>query len=456
MERRGRGESDLRETILQFGTGNFLRGFFDVFVDRMNRMGLYDGRIAVVSPTDSATVDLLNGQGCAYHFMARGIENGVPVCESGKIGSIARAVNPYRSFDEFLALAREPAIRFVVSNTTEIGIAYRAEDRLTDRPCLSFPGKLTQLLYERFRAGLGGWVVLPCELIDDNGSLLRRFVLRHAAQWGLGGEFIQWLDRENFFCNTLVDRIVSGSPTEEAEPLFAQIGCRDRLLDTAEPYHFWAIEGDWEDELPLQKAGFNVVWTDNAAPYKKRKVRLLNGTHTAVVFPALLCGLETVGDCMADETVGTFLHACLFDCILPVLGADGENAAFAQTIPERFANPYIRHRLRSIALNSVGKFRVRVLPTIQEQFEKTGEAPKPLILSLAALLEFYRTDEPQDDPAAVAALRSCRLCDCLKDERLWGTDISYLYEPVRACVEQIRRDGMRAAIRASLVEGGRR
>ena len=286
----------MKETILQFVTGNFLRGFADYFINELNEQGLYDGKIVVVSPTNSKSVDKINAQNGRYNLILRGVDNGNEVCERTEIESISRAVNPYSDFDAFLSLAKISDLRFVISNTTEAGICFDNSCKITDKPAVSFPAKLTQFLYERYKAGLNGFVILACELIDNNGKEVKKCVLKYARLWDLGDDFISWIESENMFCNTLVDRIVTGYPKDEAELIFDEIGYRDDLLDTAEPYHLWVIEGDFEDELPLQKAGFNVIWTDNVKPYKKMKVRILNGAHTSLVFPSLLCGVESVGE----------------------------------------------------------------------------------------------------------------------------------------------------------------
>lgn len=413
----------MKERVIQFGTGNFLRGFADYFIDKLNKENLYDGRIVVVSPTDSKRIDTINAQRGKYNLYLRGIENGRAVSEHTEITSISRGINPYRDFDAYLALAKNPDFRFIISNTTEAGIAYIPDDQFTDKPAPSFPGKLTQLLYARFETGLSGFVILACELIDNNGTALKECVLQYAEQWQLGEAFYHWIVRENVFCNTLVDRIVTGYPQEESERLFEEIGYTDSLLNTGELYHLWVIEGNFEQELPLQRAGLNVVWTEDAAPYKKRKVRVLNGAHTAMVFPALLCGLETVGDCLADETINAYLRKCLFQCILPVLGETDENLAFASAVLERFANPYIRHQLKAISLNSVSKFTARVLPSLLEYKEKFGVYPHSLVFSLACLLYYYNRKEPQDLPEVTAFIQNHSLGEVLENEKLWGADL---------------------------------
>ena len=360
----------MKETILQFGTGNFLRGFADYFIDALNKHGLYDGKIVVISPTNSKSVDKINAQNGRYNLILRGIENGNEVCERTEINSISRAINPYEDFDGFLSLAKNPDLRFIISNTTEAGICFDDACKLTDKPAGSFPAKLTQFLYERYKSGLKGFVILACELIDNNGKELEKCVLKYAEKWQLGNDFIEWVKNENTFCNTLVDRIVTGYPKDEAEQIFDEIGYRDELLDTAEPYHLWVIEGNFEDELPLQKAGFNVIWTDNVAPYKKMKVRILNGSHTSLVFPSLLCGVESVGESIKDEQLKKYLNVCLFDYILPVLDDTDEVNSFANAVLERFANPFIKHLWKSISLNSVSKFTARVLPTVNDNLSE--------------------------------------------------------------------------------------
>lgn len=439
----------MKETILQFGTGNFLRGFADYFIDALNKQGLYDGEIVVVSPTNSKSVEKINAQKGRYNLILRGIDNGSEVCERTEINSISRAINPYEDFNGFLSLAKNPDLRFIISNTTEAGISFDDACKLTDKPAGSFPAKLTQFLYERYKSGLKGFVILACELIDNNGKELEKCVLKYAEKWQLGNDFIEWVKNENTFCNTLVDRIVTGYPKDEAEQIFDEIGYRDDLLDTAEPYHLWVIEGDFEDELPLQKAGFNVIWTDNVAPYKKMKVRILNGSHTSLVFPSLLCGVESVGESLKDKQLNTFLNTCLFGYILPMLDDTDDNKQFAKAVLERFENPYIRHLWKSISLNSVSKFTARVSPTINDYLSE-NIIPKPLALSLACLIEYYKTNEVTDDKTAVDYIKNNDIKNILSNTDLWGQDLSIMLDMVSESLERIHRDGIREAIRWSM------
>lgn len=435
----------MKEKIIQFGTGNFLRGFADSFIDYMNKNGEFDGSIVIVSPTDSKAVEKINNQNGKYNLILRGIENGRELCERTEIHSISRAINPYADFDSYTELTKNPDLRFIISNTTEAGICFDDTCKFDDRPTSSFPAKLTQLLYERYKSKLNGFVILACELIDNNGAELKKCVISYAKLWGLGDSFISWIENENCFCNTLVDRIVTGYPTDEAEKIFEEIGYRDELLNTAEPYHLWVIEGDFENELPLQRAGFNVIWTKDVAPYKKMKVRILNGSHTSLVFPSLLCGVEAVGESLKDEQLNAFLNKCLFGYILPMLDDNDSNRAFASAVLERFANPYIRHLWKSISLNSVSKFTARVLPTISDYLNK-GIIPKPLVFSLACLIEYYKNNDIQDDANAVEFIRSNDVSGILANADLWGRDLSVLSETVNESLNNIHKSGIREAI----------
>lgn len=433
----------MKKTVIQFGEGNFLRGFFDYFLHVMNQQGLYEGKAVIVQPRSGGKCAALNEQDCKYNLYLRGIENGEVVQQHSLVESVSRGVDPYKCFDEYMALADNPDFRFVVSNTTEAGIAFDESCSFDDKPCLSFPGKLTQLLYKRYENKLPGFVFLPCELIDNNGDELKKCVIRYAEHWGLEEGFVQWIENENIFANTLVDRIVTGYPADET----AQKHPEDKFLNTAEIFHLWVIEGDFEDELPLKKAGFNVVWTDDAKPYKKIKVRILNGAHTSLVAGAILSGIETVGQAMGDETASAFLSKVMNDEILPTIGETTESRAFAESVFDRFRNPFIQHKWRSIALNSVSKFAVRVLPTILEYKEKTGEYPKYLTLSLAYLIYFYKNDMAEDNADAVYKLTNGSLEDILADEALWQADLSGMADMVRYYCEQIHKLGAKETMK---------
>lgn len=438
----------MSETVIQFGEGNFLRGFFDYFLHKMNEKGLYDGKAVVVQPIPMGRVAELNEQDCKYNLYLRGIQNGEIVKEHTFVESISRCVDPYKNFDDYMALADNPDFRFIVSNTTEAGIEFVDTCKFDDKPALSFPGKLTQLLYKRYKNGLDGFIILSCELIDNNGAELKKCVLKYAELWNLETEFVDWLENENHFVNTLVDRIVTGYPNDETKEMHPD----DKFLDTAEIFHLWVIEGDFEDEFPLKKAGFNVVWTDDAKPYKKIKVRILNGAHTSLVAGALLSGIETVGEAMADQTTSAFLNKCMTEEILPTIGDNEDSRTFANNVFDRFKNPFIQHKWRSIALNSVSKFSVRVLPTLLEYKEKNGTAPKGLTLALANLIYFYKNDNPDDNADVVATMKNDSIADILKNASLWATDLSDLAEIVTEYYNKIDTMGAKETMKWILSE----
>ena len=395
--------SALPEKVLQFGEGNFLRGFVDWMIDRMNRQGLFNGRVVVVQPIGRGLAPVINEQDALYTLFLRGVQDGKVVEDVSLNSAISRALCPYDQFDEYIRLASNPDLRFVISNTTEAGIAYNPDDQYDDRPPASYPGKLTVFLHKRFEAFHGdlsrGLIVIPCELIENNGGNLKKIVLRLAEEWKLGTDFISWLNNACRFMSTLVDRIVTGYPRGEAEEFARRLGYEDRLLDTAEIFHLWVIEGDKsvEAEFPTTRAGLHVIWTDDMTPYRTRKVRILNGAHTMTVLAAYQYGKNTVKECVDDEVIGRFMKKAIFEDIIPVLDLpEDELESFADAVLERFSNPYIKHMLMSIALNSTSKFKVRVLPTILDNLSRLHRLPQKLAFSFAAYITFYRGTEIRD------------------------------------------------------------
>lgn len=438
----------MKETVIQFGEGNFLRGFFDYFLDSMNKQGLYDGKAVVVQPIEIGRVAELNEQDCKYNLYLRGIQNGEIKKEHIYVESISRCVDPYKNFEDYMVLASNPDFRFIVSNTTEAGIEFVDTCKFDDKPALSFPGKLTQLLYRRYKNGFNGFIILSCELIDNNGAELKKCVLKYADLWNLEADFMTWLENENHFVNTLVDRIVTGYPNDETKDAHPD----DKFLDTAEIFHLWVIEGDFEKEFPLKKAGFNVVWTDDAKPYKKIKVRILNGAHTSLVAGALLSGIETVGETMNDEIASSFLNKCMKEEILPTIGENDESIAFANSVFDRFRNPFIQHKWRSIALNSVSKFSVRVLPTLLEYKEKNGAYPKGLTLALANLIYFYKNDNPDDSENVVTTMKNDSIAEILANVSLWNADLSDMTDMVTEYYNKIDTLGAKETMKWILSE----
>lgn len=391
------------EKILQYGEGNFLRAFADWMVDLANEKASFNGNIVMVQPLENGMSDQINRQQGLYTTVLRGVQDGRTVEELRLVNSVSRCLNAYTDYQAYLRCAENPDLRFVISNTTEAGIAWSAADRAGDQPQASFPGKITAFLAHRFAHFKGepskGLVFLPCELIDKNGDKLKEYVLRHADAWQLGQDFRDWVLEACTFCNSLVDRIVPGFPEDEADLICTKLGYADRLLDAAEVFHLWVIESpqDFSQELPLAQAGLNVIWTDDMSFYRTRKVRILNGAHTMGVAVAWLYGLETVEDCIKDPSVSAFIKRGIFEEIIPSMEGDsGELEQYAQAVLERFANPYIKHLLLSISLNSVSKFRTRVLPSLLDYISKTGRVPKALAFSLAALIAFYESKEPKN------------------------------------------------------------
>lgn len=435
----------MKERIIQFGEGGFLRSFVDVFIHKMNEQGLYDGKVVVVQPIAKGLIPVLNEQKGVYHQFLRGIENGEVINDCIKVESISRGVDPYTDYAGFLELAKNPDMHVIISNTTEAGIEYLGIEKIDDAPPKSFPAKLTALLYERFKAGLPGFIILSCELIDNNGKELETCVLKYADLWNLPDEFKAWIKADNHFCNTLVDRICTGYPKDEVAELTKRLGEEDKLMNTAEIFHLWVIEGDFEKEFPLKKAGINVIWTENVKPYKKRKVRILNGGHTSMVLAARLYGLSTVKECLDDEIVGAFLKKTMFEEIIPTLGNREEDIQFGKDVLERFANPFVKHQLLSIALNSVSKFKARVLPTILEYYEMNKTLPKCMVFSLAALIAFYRTDESNDNEDIMEFMKKASVEEILKKEAYWGQDLTFLKEEIEKQLSVMEEKGMEAA-----------
>lgn len=438
-------EAVMKETIIQFGEGGFLRSFVDVFIHKMNEQGLYDGKVVVVQPINKGLIPVINEQKGIYHQFLRGIENGEVVDECIQVESISRGVDPYTDYKAYLDLAHNPDMHIIISNTTEAGIEYLGTESIDDAPPKSFPAKLTALLYERYKAGLPGFIILSCELIDNNGKELENCVLKYAKLWELPEAFIEWIENDNHFCNTLVDRICTGYPRDEVESLTKRLGQEDKLMNTAEIFHLWVIEGDFEEVFPLQKAGINVIWTDNVKPYKKRKVRILNGGHTSMVLGARLYGLSTVKECLDDEIIFAFLKKTMFEEIIPTLGNKEEDIQFGKDVLERFANPFVKHQLLSIALNSVSKFKARVLPTIMEYYEMNKSLPKCMTFSLAALIAFYRTNEANDNEDIMSFMKEASVEDILKMEKYWGCDLSFMKDEVEHYLSVMATEGMKKA-----------
>ena len=423
------------EKIIQFGEGGFLRGFVDWIFQILNEETEFEGSAVVVQPIENGMCDMLQKQDCVYTHIMRGLKDGVPTVDKKIIDVISRTVKPYDNYEEYLKLAENPDFRFVISNTTESGIAYVESDKLNDAPPKSFPAKLTALLNKRFELGLGGLIFLPCELINKNGENLKKCILKYADSWNLSDEFKSWIKNENIFCNTLVDRIVTGYPRDEK----IDLGYEDNMLNTSELFHLWVIEGPKAilEEIPFDKTNLNIIITDNLEKYRTRKVRILNGAHTSMIPYAMLEGVETVKDCMESEKMYSFVKKCVFDEIIPTLDLPEEELIdYANNVFERFNNPYIRHLCASISLNSVSKFKVRVLPSLLEYIKSKNEMPQNLVFSLAKLIEFYKNGTPTDDEDIIAFMKEKSVEEILANKDFWDTDLSFLHQEVAKYVNK--------------------
>lgn len=420
------------ERVIQFGEGGFLRGFVDWMLQKVNDNSDFDGSVVVVQPIEQGMCDMLSNQDCVYTHVCRGVEG----VDTSIIDVISRCVKPYEDFAAYIALADQPEMRFIVSNTTESGIVFSADDKITDAPPKSFPAKVTLLLKRRFELGLPGFVFLPCELINRNGDNLKKCILRYADLWQLGDDFKNWVEKDNVFTNTLVDRINTGYPRGEDLGL----GYEDNMLNTSEFFHLWVIETDFDldREMPFSKTGLNVIITpDKLEMYRTRKVRILNGAHTSLVPYALLSGLDTVKSCLDDAIMSEHLKKCVFDEILPTLDLPrDELLSYANSVVERFSNPYIKHYLSAIALNSVSKFKVRVLPSILEYIKRFDKMPETLIFAFAKLIDFYKTDMTNDDADVVSFMKNNDTASILANDSLWGQDLSFLTSEVEKYVNK--------------------
>jgi tagaturonate reductase len=448
------------ERMIQFGEGNFMRAFVDWQLQQMNNQGLFNGSAVLVQPIEQGLGELMAAQDSLYTVLLNGIMQQQQVNSREIITSVSRVINPYAEYEAYLALAENDELEFITSNTTEAGIAYHPGDQLNDAPPKSFPAKLTALLHRRFELGKKGFVIIPCELIDRNGEKLQEIVQQYAEEWNLGEAFLQWLKDENTFCCSLVDRIVPGYPRDKAAGLEAELGYLDNLMVTAEPFLFWVIEGpaSLSERLPLAEAGLNVVVTDDMTPYRERKVHLLNGPHTAMVPLAMMAGLETVEDVMQDETFFRFVKEMMEDELIPMLDLPKEELqSYSEAVLERFKNPFIRHELKSISLNSISKFKTRLLPVLLRYQQERGKLPELITLAFAALLLSYRGDKVQrQDGAEVLAVFDEAwskpeqfIATILKDESLWGQDLSLvpgLADGVAAHLRQLESSDSRAAL----------
>ena len=474
------------ERVLQFGEGNFLRAFADYWFDMANEKAGWNGKCVLVQPIAQGLTQLINRQEGLYTLYLRGRQNGEKVDAKRVVSSVSRCLNPYekQDYDAMMDVAAGEALEYIVSNTTEAGIVYDPSCRLEDCPPASFPAKLTQVLLHRWRAGRPGVVVLSCELIDNNGKELLRCVYQYIKQWGLEEGFARWVNGDCTFCSTLVDRIVPGRIRDAAEAarLEDENGYRDALIDVGEVFGVWNIEGpEWlAEKLPFRAAGLNCPVVPDVTPYKKRKVRILNGAHTGFVLGAYLAGYDIVRDCMQDDVILGFMNRMLHEEVIPTLPLDRQDLeAFAAAVQDRFNNPFINHELMSITLNSTSKWRARNMPSLLEYAQTAGKLPPCLAMSFAAYIAFYSSDiqalteqglvcrRPKGNEYTVSDDRwvlefyysrrgvsdETLVHDVMTNEKMWGQDLTLVPGFEQAAAENLRRirtEGARAAFAACL------
>ena len=474
------------ERVLQFGEGNFLRAFADYWFDMANEKAGWNGKCVLVQPIAQGLTQLINRQEGLYTLYLRGRQNGEKVDAKRVVSSVSRCLNPYekQDYDAMMDVAAGEALEYIVSNTTEAGIVYDPSCRLEDCPPASFPAKLTQVLLHRWRAGRPGVVVLSCELIDNNGKELLRCVNQYIKQWGLEEGFARWVNGDCTFCSTLVDRIVPGRIRDAAEAarLEDENGYRDALIDVGEVFGVWNIEGpEWlAEKLPFRAAGLNCPVVPDVTPYKKRKVRILNGAHTGFVLGAYLAGYDIVRDCMQDDVILGFMNRMLHEEVIPTLPLDRQDLeAFAAAVQDRFNNPFINHELMSITLNSTSKWRARNMPSLLEYAQTAGKLPPCLAMSFTAYIAFYSSDiqalteqglvcrRPKGNEYTVSDDRwvlefyysrrgvsdETLVHDVMTNEKMWGQDLTLVPGFEQAAAENLRRirtEGARAAFAACL------
>ena len=468
----------LPEKVLQFGTGRLLRAFADYFIDRANKQGLFNGRIVVAQSTGRQRADTLRKQDGLYTLWVRGLRNGAPHETHAVLSSISRSFSATDSWPDILACARSHDLEIIISNTTEVGLTFDGGDHRSANPPRSFPGKLTAVLYERARAfdydPGAGLVILPCELLEANGDLLRRLVCQVATAWELDHAFVRWVQESNTFCNTLVDRIVPGLPPAKERGAFeSKVQYRDAMLTVAEEYRLWAIEGDaaLTDRLAFTRADPGIIVTPDIAPYRIRKIRILNGGHTLSVPAGFLMGNNTVLGSMTHPLYGDYIENLLRREIGPTLEVDPKTVSpYIDEVLTRWRNPFLQHHLIDITLHGTSKMRVRVIPSLLRHYALFSRVPHRMAAGFAGYLLFMRglTEEgsmvygefegtryPIHDTrardfmawwASGAGLIAARIC---KDASLWGADLTSLpgfADAVAQYLHLMMREGIPAAI----------
>ncbi|MCI1648680.1 MAG: tagaturonate reductase [Bacteroides sp.] len=464
------------ERIIQFGEGNFLRAFVDWIIYNMNQKADFNSSVVVVQPIEKGMIDMLNAQDDLYHVNLQGLDDGKAVNSLTMIDVISRALNPYTHNDEFMKLAEQPEMRFVISNTTEAGIAFDSSCKLNDAPASSYPGKLTQLLYHRFKTFKGdktkGLIIFPCELIFLNGHKLKETIYQYIELWQLGNDFKTWFEEACGVYATLVDRIVPGFPRKDIAVIKDKLQYDDNMVVQAEIFHLWVIEAPQKvaKEFPADQAGLNVLFVPSEEPYHERKVTLLNGPHTVLSPVAYLSGVNIVRDACQHPIIGKYIHKVMFDELMETLNLPKEELQkFAKDVLDRFNNPFVDHAVTSIMLNSFPKYETRDLPGLKTYLKRKGELPKGLVLGLAAIITYYkggvREDGaeiiPNDAPEIMKLLKDLWATEdtqkvtegVLAATFIWGEDlnsISGLAAAVKADLDSIQKKGMLETVKGIL------
>lgn len=464
------------ERIIQFGEGNFLRAFVDWIIWNMNMKTDFNSSVVVVQPIEKGMVDRLGKQDNLYHVNLQGLDKGEAVNSLELIDVISRLLNPYTDHDAFIRLAEQPEMRFVISNTTEAGIAFDPSCKLNDAPAASYPGKLTQLLYHRFKTFNGdkskGLIIFPCELIFLNGYKLKETIYQYIDLWQLGDDFKSWFEEACGVYATLVDRIVPGFPHKDIDAIKDKLQYNDNLVVQAEIFHLWVIEAPQEvaKEFPADKAGLNVLFVPSEAPYHERKVTLLNGPHTVLSPVAFLSGIDIVRDACQDEVIGKYIHKVMFEELMETLNLPkAALEQFANDVLDRFNNPFVDHQVTSIMLNSFPKFQTRDLPGLKEFLKRKGELPQGLVLGLAAILTYYKGGKradgtaiiPNDAPKIISLMNNLWATGSTREvtvnvlaaEDIWGenlNEIPGLTDRIVYYLDAIQEKGMREVVKEIL------
>lgn len=456
------------ERVIQFGEGNFLRAFADWMIKEMNEKADFNSSVVVVQPIEQGMIEMLNQQDCLYHVNLQGLEKGEKVNSLTRVDVISRALNPYTEFKAFMQLAEQPEMRFVISNTTEAGIVFDPSCRLIDAPASSYPGKLTQLLYHRFKTFQGdkskGWIIFPCELIFLNGHKLKETIEQYIDLWELGAEFKAWFTEACGVYATLVDRIVPGFPRKEIDAIKEKLQYNDNLVVQAEVFHLWVIEAPESvaKEFPADKAGLNVLFVPSEEPYHERKVTLLNGPHTVLSPVAWLSGINIVRDACQHEVIGKYIRKVMFEELLETLDLPkDELIQYSNDVLERFNNPFVDHSVTSIMLNSFPKYQTRDLPGLKTYLKRKGTLPQGLVLGLAGIITYYKGDaradglkaEPNDAREIIELLQTLWATGSTRKvaegvlgaEEIWGENlnaIAGLADQVTLYLDAIQEKGM--------------